>query len=159
MPGAMGCSTAYPGVQHVGKCAHECCVSLAVQVAANLNTIHYLNEDCRGTEQGFCHFWEETLGPCQLSGVGSHSSHPKQQLQSQSQPKPSLCMEGPAGNSDNRAGRNLEVSLAHLHGHLHLCPLPNCPTHCLSSTSGAGRLTDSHVLRVGLDDPSGLFQP
>lgn len=53
VPRAMICSIVCQGVQHVGKCTRECCVSLAVQVAANLNSIHYLNEASRGEEQGF----------------------------------------------------------------------------------------------------------
>lgn len=87
MPGAMGHNTMYQDVQHIGKYTRECCVFLAMQVAANLNSIYYSNEASRG-----CHFQEVVLGPCHLCGVGSSSSLPQQKLQSQSQPEHPLCI-------------------------------------------------------------------
>lgn len=54
------------------------------------------------------------MGPCQLGGVGSSSFPPKQQLHSQSQPEPPLCMGLLTVNGvKNKVGRNLRTFLVH----------------------------------------------
>lgn len=73
------------------KCPQKSCGSLEVQVVANLNSIHSLNEASRGEEQGFVISRRWLWVPASSAGLGS-SSHPKWQLQSQPQPEPPLCM-------------------------------------------------------------------
>lgn len=80
------------------KCPQESHGSLEVQVAANLNSIHSLNEASRGEEQGFVISGRWLWVPASSAGLGS-SSHPKRQLQSQPQPEPPLCMRRLSINS------------------------------------------------------------
>lgn len=70
-PGAMGCSNVYQDVQHMGKCTHGSYVFLAVQVAANLNSIHHLNESSRGEEQGFVISRRWLSVPASSAGLGA----------------------------------------------------------------------------------------
>lgn len=55
------------------KCPQESCGSLEVQVAANLNSIHSLNEASRGEEQGFVISRRWLWVPASSAGLGSSS--------------------------------------------------------------------------------------